>query len=107
MKKAMLILLVAVAVISKSQTVNYTSVDSLNGYVKVTVRNRVLSNKVNVYIDYGQKVGIWQYKSDKRDLLDNKENRILFNSTTEVLNYFTCRGYELVSLTRKTYLFKK
>lgn len=61
-------------------------------YCQVTAQEKFMSKKVNVELDFGQKM---KYMADNR-LKDDKGNAIKFNTVIDALNYMGKQGWELV-----------
>ncbi|MFN2439371.1 MAG: hypothetical protein ABR503_09245 [Chitinophagaceae bacterium] len=67
--------------------------DSSWSHVSITVMPRVLSNKINVELDYG---GETKFFSDTR--MKNDEGKaVKFNSVADILNYMSREGWELIT----------
>ena len=62
-------------------------------YIEVSVTDRLLSDKVNVDIDFGQDTKFFTFKNEVSIKDGNK--RLKFNSKISVLNFFLKYGYEL------------
>ena len=62
-------------------------------YIEVSVTDRLLSDKVNVDIDFGQDTKYFTFKNEVSIKDGNK--RVKFNSKISVLNFFLKFGYEL------------
>lgn len=62
-------------------------------YIEVSVTDRLLSDKVNVDIDFGQDTKFFTFKNEVSIKDGNK--RVKFNSKISVLNFFLKFGYEL------------
>jgi hypothetical protein len=67
--------------------------DSSWRHVSITVLPRLLSNKINVEVDYG---GDTKFFSDTR--MKNDEGKaVKFNSVADILNYMSQQGWELIT----------
>jgi len=67
--------------------------DSSWRHVSITIMPRVLSNKINVEVDFG---GETKYFSDTR--MKNDEGKaVKFNSIADILNYMSKEGWELIT----------
>ena len=62
-------------------------------YIEVSVTDRLLSDKVNVDIDFGQDTKFFTFKNEVSIKDGNK--RLKFNSKISVLNFSLKYGYEL------------
>ena len=60
-------------------------------YCQVVATEKFLSNKVNVELDFGQKM---KYFVDNR-LKDEKGNAIKFNTNVDAMNYMGKQGWEV------------
>lgn len=62
-------------------------------YIEVSVTDRLLSDKVNVDIDFGQDTKFFTFKNEVS--IKDGDKRMKFNSKISVLNFFLKFGYEL------------
>ena len=62
-------------------------------YIEVSVTDRLLSDKVNVDIDFGQETKFFTFKNEVS--IKDGDKRMKFNSKISVLNFFLKFGYEL------------
>lgn len=67
--------------------------DSSWRHVSITVLPRLMSNKINVEVDYG---GDTKFFSDTR-MKDDEGKAVKFNSVADILNYMSKEGWELVT----------
>lgn len=67
--------------------------DSSWRHVQITVLPRLLSNKINVEVDYGQDT---KFFSDTR-MKDEAGRAMKFNSVSDILNYMANEKWELVT----------
>ena len=67
--------------------------DSSWRHVSITVLPRLLSNKINVEVDYG---GDTKFFSDTR-MKDDEGKAVKFNSVADILNYMSKQGWELIT----------
>jgi hypothetical protein len=67
--------------------------DSAWRHVSISVIPRVLSNKINVEVDYGQDT---KFFSDTR-MKDDEGRAKKFNSVSDILNYMSQQGWELIT----------
>ena len=69
------------------------SQDSSWRHVSISVLPRLLSNKINVELDYGTETKFW---SDTR-MRDDEGKAVKFNSVADILNYMSRQGWELIT----------
>ena len=67
--------------------------DSSWRHVQITVLPRLLSNKINVEVDYGQDT---KFFSDTR-MKDDAGRAVKFNSVSDILNYMSKEKWELIT----------
>ena len=67
--------------------------DSSWSHVQITVVPRLLSNKINVEVSYGQDT---KYFSDTR-MKDDAGRAMKFNSVSDILNYMSREKWELIT----------
>jgi hypothetical protein len=67
--------------------------DSSWRHVQITVVPRLLSNKINVEVDYGQDT---KFFSDTR-MKDDAGRAMKFNSVSDILNYMSKEKWELIT----------
>ena len=67
--------------------------DSSYRHVSITVLPRLMSNKINVEVDYG---GDTKFFSDTR-MKDDEGRAVKFNSVADILNYMSKEGWELIT----------
>jgi len=84
MKKVLLIF-VAIFICSMAKSQEFI-------YCQIVGQGRLLSNRVDISIDYGQKAGIF---TDKR-LRDEDGKVIVFNSMVDAMNFMGADGWEFV-----------
>lgn len=93
MKKAILIFLFAGYItVSKSQAPAATTIEQ---YCSLNVVPRVLSNKVNIDVDYGNPRKLFSFKDNRVKDDDGKAKK--FNTAVEALNYMSAQGWKLVN----------
>lgn len=64
-------------------------------YCQIVATEKFLSNKVNVELDFGQKM---KYFADNR-LKDEKGKAIVFNTNVDAMNYMGKQGWEFSQIT--------
>ncbi len=67
--------------------------DSSWRHVQINIVPRLLSNKINVEVDYGQDT---KFFSDTR-MKDDAGRAIKFNSVSDILNYMSNEKWELIT----------
>lgn len=65
-------------------------------YLQVEFFTVIGSNEVKAYIDYGQRTALIERK--KRLLSNRNGKAMVFNSTTDGLNWFFDQGYEVLEI---------
>lgn len=84
------------SMIVKSQTVNNVPIKDLDvEYIQIVGRQKFLSSKVNVEIDFGQDAPL--FGSARHTIIKDKDGiKMVFNSMVLALNFMTKYGYEFV-----------
>lgn len=91
MKRIILVAFLAVSFSTFAQQKDSTRVEQ---YCRLIAQNRLLSNKVNIDIDYGEERKLF---SDKR-LRDEETGKLKkFNTVVDALNYMGSQGWILVN----------
>ena len=85
MKKLLLVIAAAVMMSMTAKSQEYI-------YCSIVGQGKLLSNKVDVSIDYGQKAGIF---TDRR-IRDENGNIIVFNSMIDAMNFMGADGWEFM-----------
>lgn len=67
--------------------------DSAWRHVSITVLPRLMSNKINVELDYGADT---KFFSDTR-MKDDEGRAVKFNSVADILNYMSKEGWQLIT----------
>lgn len=97
MKKLLLIcLLFTIPLLAKAQD---TVAHHTYQYAEVVANQKMFSQKVNIVIDYGQKMNIWKDNREKDENGETKE----FNSVVDVWNYMDGKGWEFFMAFPVTY----
>ena len=79
-----------------AQTVNGIPIKEIDvEYVQIVGTARLLSNKVNVQIDFGQEDKIFSAKDTQ--IKDENGKLTIFNSMIDALNFMSRTGYEFVT----------
>ena len=61
-------------------------------YCELVGTGKLFSTKVNVTVDFGQETSYWRQDADQY-LVDEKGNKIKFNSMVDAMNYMGRRGW--------------
>ena len=92
MKKTVLILIINIFTgIAYAQLKTAT----LEQYCSLNVMPRLLSNKVNIDVDYGNPRKLFSFKDNRVKDDDGKAKK--FNTAVEALNYMSSQGWKLVN----------
>lgn len=79
-----------------NQTINDIPIKDIDTqYVQIIGTSRVLSDKVNIQIDFGQNTKFFGSNKIKK-ILDKDGKIIKFNSMIDALNFMSANGYEFV-----------
>lgn len=93
--KKLIILLLFVPVISFSQSVNgvpFAEIDS--PFIEIVGTQKVLSSKVTIFIDFGQRTKLFGNNKKQFSILDKEGKKVEFNSMIDALNFMTTNGYK-------------
>ena len=92
--KRVFILVVAVflCAVSFAQEKGNAQKELYKVYCEIVGQTHMLSNKVDVELDFGQAYSFW---SGDRRLYDENGKKIVFNSMLDAANYMARRGWEL------------
>ena len=60
-------------------------------FIELLGSSKILSSKVNVTVDFGQKKSVW---NNNQVLVDENGKKIEFNSMVDAMNYFGKAGWE-------------
>lgn len=96
MKNLILFFLLCVSFSMSSQTVNNIPLKDIDvEYIQIVGTSRMMSDKVNIEIDFGQDTKF--FGSNKRKKIrDKKGNKVKFNSMIDALNYMSQNGFSFV-----------
>lgn len=92
MKKTVLILLVNIFTGIAYAQLKPATVEQ---YCSLNVMPRLLSNKVNIDVDYGNPRKLFSFKDNRVKDDDGKAKK--FNTAVEALNYMSSQGWKLVN----------
>lgn len=98
MKKIFLIVVVVfISTITKSQTVNDIPLKDINvEYVQIVGTSKMFTTKVTIKIDFGQETTFFG-KYNETVLKDDQGNLVEFNSMIDALNFMSQNGYNFVT----------
>ena|SRR5687767_11086629 len=108
MKKTFIATILCMAFISRidAQTVNDIPLKDVNvEYVQIVGTTKLLSTKLTIDIDFGQRNKVWSGKDTQIKDVDGK--RMEFNSMIDALNFMTTNNYEFSNQNVYHYLLKK
>lgn len=71
------------------------SSNTIEQYCSLNVMPRLLSNKVNIDVDYGNPRKMFSFKDNRVKDDDGKAKK--FNTAVEALNYMSAQGWKLVN----------
>ena len=79
----------------EAQTVNGTKISEIDvEYIRIVGTKKMLSNKVNIDIEFGQLNKVWSTKDTQIKNASGK--RMTFNSMIDALNFMSSNGYDFV-----------
>ena len=83
--------------IAHAQTVNEIPLKDIDvEYVQIVGRSKLLSTKLTIEIDFGQKTKF--FSSGKETIVkDDNGEKMIFNSMIDALNFMTKNGFEFVN----------
>ena len=92
---ALLLFYLLASLYTYTQTVNDIHLKDINvEYIQIVGTAKLLSNKVNIQIDFGQQDKLW--KSSDTFIKDEKGKFLELNSMIDALNFFSKNGYEFI-----------
>ncbi len=85
------------SIIILTLAVNFTQAQNtvIEQYCSLNVMPRLLSNKVNIDVDYGNPRKLFSFKDNRVKDDDGKAKK--FNTAVEALNYMSSQGWKLVN----------
>jgi hypothetical protein len=93
LKKLMIASLMMLSVGLNAQSINGTKLEDIDApYIEIVGRAKFMSNKISIFINYGQAT---KFLMTTPTVTDSLNNIMFFNSMIDVLNYFAEYGYEL------------
>jgi hypothetical protein len=98
MKKITICLFLIFAFTSFGQTINGIPLKDLDvEYLQILGTSKMLSTKLTITIDIGQRTKLLSANTDAILLKDEKGEGIIFNSMIDALNFMSANGYEFVA----------
>jgi hypothetical protein len=84
--------------VSFSQTINGLPIKDLDvEYLRIVGTSKMLSTKLTITIDIGQRTKFFSSNSDETLLKDENGKPIIFNSMIDALNFMSSNGYDFVT----------
>ena len=81
---------------SYSQTINGVPINEIDTpYVQIVGSERLMSNKVNIELNFGQNTKFFGNSKKESAVLDANGKQVKFNSMVDALNFMVSNGYEL------------
>lgn len=78
-----------------SQSINGVPLKEIDTeYLRIVGYSKLMSNKVTIELDFGQRDKIWNSKDTR--LVDENGKSIVLNSMVDALNFVSKSGYEFV-----------
>lgn len=95
--KKLILLLIMSPLFASSQTINDVKLKDIEtDYIQIVGVSKLLSSKVNITVDFGQRVKAFGGMKQVQ-LKDENGEKIEFNSMVDALNFFTKYGFEFVT----------
>ena len=95
MKNIIATLVLLFTVSSFSQTINgvpFSDIDT--PFIEIVGTGKLLTNKVSVEIDFGQRTKFFGSAKKQTAIVDAQGNKVVFNSMIDALNFMTTNGYK-------------
>jgi hypothetical protein len=92
MKKITLLFCLISCIYKTNAQTNTTTIEQ---YCSLNVMPRLLSNKVNIDVDYGNPRKLFSFKDNR--IKDDNGKAKKFNTAVEALNYMSAQGWKLVN----------
>jgi hypothetical protein len=89
MRKFFIFILILITINTQAQNA------VIEQYCSLNVMPRLLSNKVNIDVDYGNPRKLFAFKDNRVKDEDGKAKK--FNTAVEALNYMSAQGWKLVN----------
>ncbi|MEO7978980.1 hypothetical protein [Flavobacterium sp.] len=98
MKKLLLSLTLLFSFASFGQTINGIPIKDLDvQYLQIIGTSKMLSSKLTIAIDIGQRTKLFSSNTDATLLKDENGEGIIFNSMIDALNFMSANGYNFVT----------
>jgi hypothetical protein len=98
MKNVLLASVLFFSVWSFGQTINGMPLKDLDvQYLQILGTSKMMSSKLTITIDIGQKTKFFSSNSDATLLKDENGEGVVFNSMIDALNFMSSHGYEFVT----------
>lgn len=98
MKKLLLIITFLIGVSSYGQTINGVLLKDLDvEYLQIVGTTKLMSTKLIITIDVGQKTKLFSSNTDETLLKDSDGQALVFNSMIDALNFMSSNGYDFVT----------
>jgi hypothetical protein len=98
MKKTLLIITFFLGVSSYGQTINGKLLKDLDvEYLQIVGTTKMMSSKLTITIDIGQKTKFFASNIDETLLKDANGEALVFNSMIDALNFMSSNGYTFVT----------
>jgi hypothetical protein len=99
MRKLTIIILMLLSVNTFAQTINGMDIGDLKNeseYIQILGTSKLLSSKVTITIDFGQRNKLFSGKDDGR-IVDKNGKSIVLNSMIDAINFMSENGYVFVN----------
>jgi len=84
--------------VSFGQTINGIPIKDLDvQYLQILGTSKMMSSKLTITIDIGQKTKFFSSNSDATLLKDENGEGLIFNSMIDALNFMSSNGYDFVT----------
>lgn len=98
MKKIILGCFMLFGYLSFGQTINGIPLKDLDvEYLQILGTSKMMSSKLTITIDMGQRTKLFSTNSDAISLKDEKGEPVIFNSMIDALNFMSANGYGFVA----------
>lgn len=98
MKKLLFSFILLISLPSFGQAINGIPIKDLDvQYLQIVGTSKLMSSKLTITIDIGQRTKFFANNSDAILLKDENGEGIIFNSMIDALNYMSSNGYDFVT----------
>lgn len=98
MKKIIITITLLFSLISFGQTINGTPIKDLDvQYLQILGTSKLMSSKLTITIDIGQRTKFFSSNTDATLLKDENGEGVVFNSMIDALNFMSGNGYDFVT----------